>query len=79
MERVIETCLADEPVRTVTFRKGDQATVLATAFNGFLGRVREDRREWLGVMEWAEQISEKDPAGMQKAVADLSRAVSKYR
>lgn len=79
MERVIETCLADEPVRTVTFRKGDQATVLATAFNGFLDRVREDRREWLGIMERAERICEKDPAGMEKAVAELRRAVSKYR
>jgi hypothetical protein len=82
MARVIENYLADEPIRPVSFRKGDQATVLATSFNGFLGRLREDRQEWLGIMERAEEVCRKEPgacrAGMEKAVADLSRSVSKY-
>ncbi len=82
MERVIETCLADNPVGTVSFRKGDQATILATGFNGFLDCLRKDRQEWLGVMERAEELGRKDPAAapeeMGKVVAELSRSVSKY-
>jgi hypothetical protein len=79
MERVIETYMAGDPVRPVNFRRGDQATVLAKAFNGYLDRVRGDRREWLGIMERAERITPQDPAVMEKAVADLRQALSKYR
>lgn len=83
MERVIESYIAGEPVRRVSFRQGDQATVLAESFNGFIDRVREDRQAWMEIVERADEAGRKNPAAaqeeMEKAVALLRKAVSKYR
>lgn len=83
MARVVEGFLADAPTRPVVFRKGDQAAVLATSFNGFVNCLREDAGKWLEIMDAAEKAARGDgraaAAAMEKAVAELTGAVAKYR
>ncbi len=83
MERVIESYLAGDAVRPAFFRGGDQVPVLATAFNGFVGRLREDRQKWLGIMGHAERFCFQDRATcrseMEKALAELETLLAKYR
>ncbi len=83
MERLLESCLAGEPVMPAFFREGDQVKALASSFNGFIGRIREDRQKWLGTMEHAERLCFQDRATcrreMEKALADLELLMTKYR
>ena len=83
MERVIESYLAGDAVRAAFFRGGDQVPVLAAAFNGFIGRLREDRQKWLGMMSHAERLCFQDRATcrseMEKALAELEILLAKYR
>lgn len=83
MGRVLDGFLSGDPVKPVVFREGDQASLLATAFNGFLGSLREDRRKWLEVMERAERLGLQDAAAsgaeMEKAVAELEASLARYR
>lgn len=83
MERVLESYLAGESVKAAFFREGDQVKALASAFNGFIGRLREDRQNWLGMMEHAERLCLQDQticrAEMEKALASLEVLLAKYR
>ncbi len=83
MERLIETYLAADPVKPVFFRDGDQVKVIAASFNGFMGRLREDRQKWLATMEHAERLCLQDRATcrreMETALADLELLIAKYR
>ncbi|HEY6097028.1 MAG TPA: hypothetical protein VIU83_03150 [Candidatus Deferrimicrobium sp.] len=83
MERVVESYLAGEAVKPAFFREGDQVPALASAFNGFIGRLREDRQRWLGKMEHAERLCFQDRATcrseMEKTLAELKILLAKYR
>lgn len=83
MTRVTEGFLSGDAVRPVSFREGDQAAVLATAFNAFLSRLQEDRRAWLSAMERAEEIERKDPAAgrreMEKAAGEILSGLARFR
>lgn len=83
MERVIESYLAGEAVKPAFFRDGDQVKALASSFNGFIGRLREDRQKWLGIMGHAERLCFQDRATcrseMEKALAELEILLAKYR
>ncbi len=83
MERLIESYLAGEPVKPAFFREGDQVMALASAFNGFIGCLREDRQKWLGIMGHAERLCIQDRetcrSEMEKALAELEILLAKYR
>jgi len=83
MSRVIESYILGDTLKPMAFRDGDQAAFLATLFNDYIERLREDGRNWEKIMERAEQAGQKDPVALQsamdKALEDLDLAVSKYR
>lgn len=83
LEKVLGTFLNGAPIRPFFMRHGDQVPDLISAFNGFVSRLREDRRKWLGVMESADRLGLQDRetcrAGMEKALAELETLLSPYR
>lgn len=83
MERALEGYIDGEPVKPVFFRQGDQVHPLAQDFNRFVGRLREDRNRWMGMMEHADRLCLQDQATcrgeMEKALTELERLLSKYR
>jgi len=83
MERLIECYVDGEPVKPAFFREADQVKVLATSFNGFVGRLREDRQNWLATMAQAERLCLQDRATcrleMEKALAEMELLMAKYR
>lgn len=83
MERAVESYVAGDAVKPAFCRKGDQATVLAASFNGFIGRLREDRQRLLGVMSHAERLCFQDRATcrseLEKALAEMEILLAKYR
>ncbi len=83
LEKVLGTYLNGGLVRPFFMRHGDMVPALVSAFNGFVGRLREDRRTWEGVMENAERLTLQDSgtrrAEMEKALAELGTLLSRYR
>ncbi len=83
MERLIERYVDGEAIRPAFFREGDQVKVLATAFNGFVARLRDDRQKWLAAMAQAERLCLQDRATcrveMEKALAEVEVLMAKYR
>lgn len=83
MERALESFVAGEIVKPAFVRAGDQVTALASSFNGFVGRLREDRQSWLAIMRHAERLCFQDRATcrseMDKALAELEVLLAKYR
>jgi hypothetical protein len=83
MERALEEYIDGEPVKPVFFRQGDQIHPPAQDFNRFVGRLREDRNRWIGVMEHADRLCLQDQdtcrSEMVKSLAELERQISKYR
>jgi len=83
LERTMGELLDGEPVKPFFVRHGDLVPELASAFNGFAGRVREDRQRWAVVMENADRLCLLDRAtcraAMEKALADLETLLARYR
>ncbi len=83
LERTMGALLEDEPVKPFFVRHGDLVPELASAFNDFVGRLREDRQRWTVVMENAERHCLLDPetcrASKEKALADLETLLARYR
>lgn len=83
MERALDSFLAGEIVRPAFVREGDQVAALASSFNGFVGRLREDRQNCLGIMRHAERLCFQDRATcraeMERALAELEVLLAKYR
>lgn len=83
LEKVLGAYQDGRPVRPFFMRHGDMVPELVSAFNGFVGRLREDRRRWAGVMENAERLTLQDSgtrrAEMEKALAKLWTLLSRYR
>jgi methyl-accepting chemotaxis protein len=83
MARVTESYIAGDAVRRVSFREGDQATVLATAFNALLARLREDRTAWASAIDRAEEALRSDPAAgrreMETAAGEILSGLSRFR
>ncbi len=83
MDRALENFESGESIRAVFLREGDQLVVLADAYNGFLTRLREGRRDWLAVMEHAERLCLQDAntcrAERRDALVRLSALLSRYR
>jgi len=83
LEKVFVTYLNGGSVRPFFMRHGDLVPELISAFNGFMGRMRENRRRWLGVMENADRLCLQDRetcrAEMEKALAELETLLLPYR
>jgi hypothetical protein len=83
MERVMEEIREGAPTRTVSFRDGDQIEPLARAFNGWIGKLRQDRYRWIAAMEDAERLSLQDDATcrarMERALREIGADMSRYR
>jgi len=83
LEKVLVTYLNGRSVRPFFMRQGDLVPDLISAFNGFVGGLREDRRRWLGVMENADRLCLQDRetcrAEMEKALAELETLLFPYR
>jgi hypothetical protein len=83
LERTMGEFLDGEPVKPFFLRHGDLVPELASAFNGFVGRLREDRQRWEVVMENADRLCLLDRetcrAAMEKALADLETLLARYR
>ena len=83
LEKVLRTYLNGASVRPFFMRHGDLVPDLISAFNGFVGRLREDRRRWLGVMENADRLCLQDRetcrAEMEKALDELENLLFPYR
>lgn len=82
-ERVLGGFLEGEAVKPFFLRHGDLVPKIASSFNGFVGRLREDRRRCVDVMESAEQLCLQDRgtcrAEKEKALAELEALLSRYR
>ncbi len=83
LEKVLGTYLDGAPVRPFFMRHGDLVPELVSAFNRFIGRMREDRRRWTAVMENAERLTLQDRetrrTEMEKALAEIVNLLSRYR
>jgi hypothetical protein len=83
MERVFEGYRSGLPTRTVSFRIDDQIEPLATAFNDWIGDLRQDRQRWLAAMEEAERLCLQDEATcrehMKEALRSIEGGLSRYR
>ena len=83
LERVLGETLGGEPVKPFFIRHGDLVPDLASAFNRFIRRLREDRQRWTGIMESADRLSLQDRktcrAEREKALAELATLLSRYR
>jgi hypothetical protein len=83
MERVMEEFREGVPTRTVSFREGDQIEPLARAFNGWVGKLRQDRYRWITAMEEAERLCLLDDATcrarMERALREIGADMSRYR
>jgi hypothetical protein len=77
MERVMEEIRKGAPTRTVSFRDGDQIEPLARAFNGWIGKLRQDRHRWLAAMEAAERSSLSGGATCRSKMEDTLRKIAK--
>jgi len=82
MERVMEEIREGTPTRTVSFREGDQIEPLARAFNGWIGKLRQDRQRWLAMMMDAERYCLQDDATcrekMEEAVRKVAEDMARY-
>jgi len=83
MERVMEEIRAGAHTRTVSFRDGDQIEPLAKAFNGWIGKLRQDLNRWISAMEDAERLSLRDDAAcrarMEQALREIADDMARYR
>ncbi|MGE5664453.1 MAG: hypothetical protein ACM31I_09010 [Deltaproteobacteria bacterium] len=83
MERALENYESGSSIRAVFLREGDQLVALAEAYNGFVARLRDDRRECLTGMEHAERLCLMDAntcrVEMGDALSRLSASLSRYR
>jgi hypothetical protein len=83
MELVLDQYRSGVPTRTVSFRNRDQIQALAQAFNGWIGKLRQDRYRWIAAMEDAERLSLQDDATcrarMERALREIGADMSRYR
>lgn len=83
LERVLGGFLEGEAVRPFFIRHGDLVPEVASSFNEFVDRLREDRRRWVAAIENAERLRLRDRetcrAGMENALAELVTLLSRYR
>ncbi|HEY5997645.1 MAG TPA: hypothetical protein VIU29_11530, partial [Candidatus Deferrimicrobiaceae bacterium] len=75
MDRVVDNYISGDPIRAVFFRQGDQAAILADAFNAFVARLRDDRKGCQELMARAER----DPARGRAAAGEVAKRLSRYR
>ena len=83
MEMVLDQYRSGAPMRTVSFRDGDQIQALAHAFNLWIGTLRRDRRRWLAMMNDAERYCLQDDATcrakMEEALRKVAEDMARYR
>jgi hypothetical protein len=83
LEKVLRSYLNGASIRPFFMRQGDLVPDLISAFNRFVGGLREDRRRWLGVMENADRLCLQDRetcrAEMEKALDELETLLFPYR
>lgn len=83
VERALASFLAGEIAGPALVREGDQVAALASSFNGFVGRLREDRQSCLAMMRRAERLYARDRAacrsGMDEALAGMEALLARYR
>ncbi len=78
MERALENYESGDSVRAVFLREGDQLLALADAYNGFVARLRDDRKECLIAMEHAERLCLADAAACKAEMAGALSRVSNF-
>jgi len=82
LEKVLRSYLDGASVRPFFMRHGDLVPELVSAFNRFVGRLREDRQKWTGVLENAERLTLQDRATrraeMERALKGLVTLLSRY-
>ena len=82
MEMVLDQYRSGAPMRTVSFRDGDQIQALAHAFNLWIGTLRRDRRRWLAMMNDAERYCLQDDATcrakMEEALRKVAEDMARY-
>ena len=76
MERVMDEIRVGSPTRIVSFREGDQIEPLARAFNGWIGKLRQDRQRWLSTMMDAERHCLQDEATCRAKMEETLRKVA---
>jgi len=76
MEMVLDQYRSDAPMRTVSFRNGDQIQSLARAFNQWIGALRRDRHRWLATMTDAERHCLQDEATCRAEMEEALRRVA---
>ncbi len=83
LEKAFEKYLEGEPVKPFFVRHGDLVPELGSAFNGFVGMLRDDRQKWMRVLENADRYCLQDQetcrAEREKALAELEVLLSRYR
>jgi hypothetical protein len=83
LEKALANCLDGEPVRPFFVRHDDLVPELGPAFNGFVGRLRDDRQRWIRILENADRLRLQDRetcrAEREKALAELEILLSRYR
>jgi hypothetical protein len=83
MEMVLDQYRSGVPTRTVSFRNRDQIQALAQAFNGWIGKLRQDRKRWLATMKNAERHCLQDEATcraeMEEALRKVAADMARYR
>ena len=83
LERTMGELLDGEPVKPFFIRHSDPVPELASAFNGFVGRLREDRQRCAVLMENADRLCLQDRetcrAEREKVLAELEALLARYR
>ena len=83
LERTVGDLLDGEAVKPFFIRHGDLVPELASAFNRFLARLREDRQRCEVLMENADRLCLQDRetcrAEREKALAGLEALLARYR
>jgi hypothetical protein len=82
MELAVENFESGFFIRPVFLRDGDQLVGLAEAYNGFVARLREDRKACLDAMEHSERLCLLDASTCrserEEALSRLSSVLSRY-
>ena len=83
LERAMGEFLDGKPVKPFFVRHGDLVPELASAFNGFVGRLREDRQRCAVLMDRADRLCMQDRetcrAEKERALADMETLLARYR
>jgi hypothetical protein len=83
LEKTMGEFLDGKPAKPVFVRHSDLVPDIASSFNGFVGRLREDRQRCAVLMDHADRLCMQDRetcrAERERALADLETLLDRYR